>query len=211
MNRSGISTAIRLTVSEMIVKPISLAPFSAASNGRIPSSIWREMFSSTTIASSTTKPDAMVSDIRVRLLIEKPMKYIAANAPTSDSGTEMLAITVARSEPRNRKITKVTSATASTSSNFTSDTEARMPAVRSVSTVTCTSAGSCASRSGSAALIASTVPMTLAPGWRCTSITPAGWPFIHEPSRTFSVDCTTFATSDSRIGAPLAKAMTRLL
>jgi hypothetical protein len=70
MKSSGISTAMSETVSEMMVKPISLAPFRAAASGVSPSSTWREMFSSITIASSTTKPVAMVSAIRLRLLSE---------------------------------------------------------------------------------------------------------------------------------------------
>ena len=67
MNSRGMSTAISDTVSEMMVKPISVAPFSAACIGGSPSSMWREMFSIITIASSTTKPVAMVSAIRDRL------------------------------------------------------------------------------------------------------------------------------------------------
>jgi hypothetical protein len=39
MNSNGISTAIRLTVSEMMVKPICAEPFKAASSGFSPSSI----------------------------------------------------------------------------------------------------------------------------------------------------------------------------
>ena len=67
MNSSGINTAISDTVSEMMVKPISDAPCSAASIGGSPFSIWREMFSIITMASSTTKPVAMVSAISDRL------------------------------------------------------------------------------------------------------------------------------------------------
>ena len=55
----------------MMVKPISRAPFSAASNGRMPSSMWRTMFSSMTMASSTTKPTDSVSASSVMLLMEK--------------------------------------------------------------------------------------------------------------------------------------------
>ena len=109
MKSSGISTAISETVSEMMVKPISEAPASAASSTRrclpggsdsasaplsasgsqllgglalrlaiggrwlaaaapLAISRWREMFSIITIASSTTKPVAIVSAIRLRLL-----------------------------------------------------------------------------------------------------------------------------------------------
>ncbi|CRO42713.1 hypothetical protein PAERUG_E10_London_26_VIM_2_06_13_02639 [Pseudomonas aeruginosa] len=53
------------------------------------------MFSTMTIASSTTKPVAMVSAIRVRLLIEKPDRYITPKVPISDSGTAKLGIRVA--------------------------------------------------------------------------------------------------------------------
>ena len=70
MNRSGISTAISDTVSEMMVKPISAEPFSAASSGASPSSTWRAMFSIMTMASSTTKPVEMVSAISDRLSSE---------------------------------------------------------------------------------------------------------------------------------------------
>ena len=62
----------------MMVKPISRAPLSAASNGRMPPSMWRTMFSSITIASSTTKPTDSVSASSVMLLIEKLNAYIAA-------------------------------------------------------------------------------------------------------------------------------------
>ena len=67
ISSSGISTAISETEIETMVKPISLAPFSAAANGFAPSSTWRVMFSSITIASSTTKPTAIVSAISDRL------------------------------------------------------------------------------------------------------------------------------------------------
>jgi hypothetical protein len=54
-------------------------------------------------------------------------------------------------------------------------------------------------------LIASTVAITLAPGWRCTFRMMAGVSTLpaQAPSRTFSALSTTCATSDSRTGAPL--------
>ena len=62
-----MKTAISDTLMEKTVKPISSAPFSAAAIGFMPPSRWRVMFSITTIASSTTKPVAMVSAISERL------------------------------------------------------------------------------------------------------------------------------------------------
>ena len=92
------------------------------------------MFSIMTIASSTTKPVAIVSAIKDRLSREKPSRYIDPNVPTSDSGTERLGMMVPGSVRRNRKITSTTRATARPSSNSTSATEARIVTVRSLRT-----------------------------------------------------------------------------
>ena len=67
ISSSGMNTATSETLIDMMVKPISPAPLSAASQRLQPSSMWRVMFSSITIASSTTKPTAMVSAISDRL------------------------------------------------------------------------------------------------------------------------------------------------
>src|SRR6201986_2979130 len=89
------------------------------------------MFSITTMASSTTKPVAIVSAISDRLLRLKPNRYIAPSVPTSDSGTDRLGIRVARPLRRNTKITSTTRMTASDNSYSTSRTEARIVTVRS--------------------------------------------------------------------------------
>ena len=98
----------------------------------MPFSMWRVVFSSTTIASSTTKPVAIVSAISVKLLIEKPQRYITPNVPTSDTGTATLGISVARTSRRNRKTTRITSTTAIVSARPTSRSDARIVAVRSI-------------------------------------------------------------------------------
>ncbi len=92
----------------------------------------------------------------------------------SEIGTAMLAITVARRLPRKAKITSTTSTTARISSISTWSTEARMLLVRSASTSMRSDAGSPACSVGNCFLIASTVAMTLAPGWRCTFMMMAG-------------------------------------
>jgi hypothetical protein len=48
-----------------------------------------------------------------------------------------------------------------------------------------------------------TVWMTLAPGWRCTSMTIAGAPWYQPPTLLFSRSSITVATSPSITGAPL--------
>ena len=62
-----MKTAMSDRVIDTMVKPISPAPLSAASNGEAPSSICRTMFSMTTTASSTTKPTAIDRAISERL------------------------------------------------------------------------------------------------------------------------------------------------
>ena len=62
-----MNTATREMLIDSTVKPISRAPVIAASSGRMPCSRWRMTFSTTTIASSTTKPVATVRAISDRL------------------------------------------------------------------------------------------------------------------------------------------------
>jgi hypothetical protein len=62
-----MNTAISEIEIDRIVKPISPAPSRAACIGVFPSSMCRTMFSIMTIASSTTKPTAIVSAISDRL------------------------------------------------------------------------------------------------------------------------------------------------
>ena len=96
----------------MIAKPISLLPLSAASKGGIPSSMCRTMFSSITIASSTTRPMASTMASRVSVLTVKPNAYMSANAPMRETGMVTSGISVARRLRRNSKITPMTRTTA---------------------------------------------------------------------------------------------------
>ena len=67
IKKSGMKTAISEIEIDKMVKPISPAPSSAACNGDAPPSICLTMFSTITMASSTTKPTAIVSAIKDRL------------------------------------------------------------------------------------------------------------------------------------------------
>ena len=67
INRSGINTATSEIEMETMVNPISPAPSSAACIGVFPTSRCRTMFSTITMASSTTKPTAIDSPISERL------------------------------------------------------------------------------------------------------------------------------------------------
>lgn len=67
MNRMGTNTAMSEMLMDTTVNPISRAPSSEACSAVLPRSMWRMMFSSTTMASSTTKPVATVSAMSERL------------------------------------------------------------------------------------------------------------------------------------------------
>ena len=166
MNSTGINTATSEIVIEMMVNPISREPLIAAAIGVSPSSMWRTIFSSITIASSTTKPTESVRASSEMLSMLKPKKYITPKVPMIEMGIAMLGMMVAAAERRKRKITSTTKMIARTRVNFTSCTESRIASDLSLKISRLTVAGSCARNAGSSALIPSTTLMVLVPGWR---------------------------------------------
>ncbi len=164
MNIRGVKTAMSEIEMVMIVKAISPAPASAASNGFTPCSMRRQITSSMTMASSTTKPTAIDMAISDRLSRLKPAASITAVVPSSEIGITIAGMSVARTSRRNRKITPVTRKTVSSSVSSTSRTEARMVCVRSATMCMSMDGGMSAFSPGSAALIRLTVWMTFAPG-----------------------------------------------
>src|SRR6202046_3157565 len=135
------------------------------------------MFSITTMASSTTKPVAIVRAIMDRLSMLYRHKYITANVPIKEAGTATLGMKVARTLRRKRKTTKITSPMDIASVRSTSLTDARIVVVRSSITVKSIAAGIEAFKDGMAARMRSTVSMMLAPGCREIINKMAGLPF----------------------------------
>ncbi len=131
MKSTGMNTAARETVMERMVKPISSDPSKAARRGGLPISWWRTMFSSMTMASSTTKPTASVRAMSERLSRLKPPAYMTAKVETTDMGRARLGMTVAGRLRRNRKMTSTTRNTVRIRVNFTSATDSRMDSERS--------------------------------------------------------------------------------
>ena len=110
---SGANTAASVSVIATTAKLISRTPLSAAWNGVSPSSMWRKMFSSTTMASSTTRPMASTSASSVSVLIVKPAAAISAKLPIRLTGIVTSGMNEARSVRRNTNTTSATSTTAS--------------------------------------------------------------------------------------------------
>src|SRR5690606_10727271 len=83
---TGKNTAANVIEIEITAKKISLEPFIAASIGDIPSSTFLNIFSVTTIPSSTTSPVASTIANNVNTLIEKPQRYIMKKVAIKETG-----------------------------------------------------------------------------------------------------------------------------
>ncbi len=99
----------------MIGMASSRAPSIAACVPLLPISKWRWTFSTTMMASSTTRPMAKTIASKVKRLIEKPKRSMRKPAPTIDRGTATDGTKAARIEPSDRKMTSSTISTASAS------------------------------------------------------------------------------------------------
>ena len=128
------------------------------------------------MASSTTKPVAIVSAIRDRLLRLYPARYIAPKVAINDTGTATLGIRVARPLRKKRNTTSTTSDTEISSVRSTSRNEARMVVVRSIMTERSIALGIDARSDGRSAVTASTVSMMLAFGCRLMITSTDGRP-----------------------------------
>ncbi len=113
-NAIGRNTAPSTTVmpiSAPVISPIDC--WVASRGGRCCSCMIRSTFSTTTMASSTSKPIASTIANRVSVLMVKPAAARMPNVPSSTTGTVIAGISVARPFCRNRNITTTTSTIAS--------------------------------------------------------------------------------------------------
>ncbi len=96
MNATGTKTAISTAVVAMIGPMTSVIALRAAASGRNPASSWRSTFSTTTMASSTTRPMANTMPSMLSVLSEKPISCMTTNVAISDTGIAMLGMSVVR-------------------------------------------------------------------------------------------------------------------
>jgi hypothetical protein len=149
---------------------ISSIDFLAASFGDSPSSwIRRSTFSTTTIASSTSRPIASTMPNKVSVLIVNPATWSTASEPSNTTGTAIVGISVARKFWRNRNITRKTRTIASISVWMTCSTDSRTNVELSIGNATLTSGGNCLAIRLTSALTSLTVSSAFAPG---ASFTP---------------------------------------
>src|SRR5580704_17492546 len=155
--KMGMNTAISEMLMESTVKPISSAPLRAAAKGCMPPSIWRWMFSITTMASSTTNPVAIVSAISDRLSSVYPMRYIAPKVAMMDTGTEILGIKVDQPLRKKTNTTQITSPMEMITLRCALCIDSCVVMVRSLAILNRTLGGNCAWNCGIKALIRATV------------------------------------------------------
>ena len=108
MNSMGMNTATSDTLMATTVKPMSRVPCNTAWRKGMPRSRKRVICSSTTMASSTTKPVAIVKAIRLRLFKLNFIKYMTAQVPASDKGTATAGIKAVRQRFKNSATTSIT-------------------------------------------------------------------------------------------------------
>ncbi len=180
MSAIGMNTAERTSAIPTTGPETSDIALSVASRGGIPSSMWCSTASTTTIASSTTRPMASTSANSDSVLMEKPRKGNRTNGPTSDTGTAIRGIRVARQFWRNRNTTRITSAIASRIVVAISRMPSVIGAVVSRPTAYSMSLGkrSCSSRI--TCLTPSATASAFAPGAWNTATSAAGRPWKRE-------------------------------
>ena len=96
MNATGTKTETIENVVAATASPISSVPLCDAVTWSSPSSMWRTMFSRTTIASSIRMPIASESPRSDIVLSVKPQAHTAMNAASVDTGSARPVITVER-------------------------------------------------------------------------------------------------------------------
>ena len=195
---SGANTAASVSVIATTAKLISRTPLSAAWNGVRPSSMWRKMFSSTTMASSTTRPMASTSASSVSVLTVKPASAMSAKAPIRLTGIVTSGMIDARSVRRKTNTTSATSTTASATVVYTALIERSMKTDKSLASTTFTLAGRSRWICGISARTPSATSSGLAVALRMTPVLMEGTPFRRTRLRSLAAASSTRATSRSR-------------
>ena len=108
MKATGTNTAASTSVIVTIGVVISAIAARVASSGGRPRWRYFSTFSTTMIASSTTRPIARTSPQSVSELIEKPKAAITANVATSETGIASIGMIVARKPWRKTNTTIMT-------------------------------------------------------------------------------------------------------
>src|SRR5215475_733944 len=112
-NATGKKTDARTSAIATTGPDTCSMALSVASRGDNPASMWLSTASTTTIASSTTRPIARTRPKSDSVLIENPNNGNSTKVPTNETGTAHNGINVARQLCRKMNTTMTTSTSAS--------------------------------------------------------------------------------------------------
>ena len=200
MNDSGTKTAMRVKEVAITAKVTCLAPRRLATSGLSPFSIRRWMFSSTTMASSTTRPMASSMASSVSVLRENPHAPIRMKEPMSETGIATKGTSVARKERRKSRITSTTRPSEMKSAIITSRIEAPAKCASSEPIMMSMPSG----RVGLRRSISSRTPWEMARvfDWLCRrmAMPTASLPLVRTMVVSSATPGSTRATSPSRTG-----------
>ena len=158
------------------------------------------MFSSTTMASSTTRPMASTIASKVSVLMEKPKRYISAQAPTSDTGMVTMGMMLARRLRRKKKITSTTRTMASPMVWKTESMERSMNTDESYAMFSFMPAGRVSFKRSTSRRAALDSSSGLAVDCRVTPMLIAGLPLKRDSTRSLAAAISTLDTSRRRTG-----------
>ena len=119
MKATGTNTATMLKVVAATARPISAVPFKAAVRRSSPASMWRTMFSRTTMASSISTPMARLKPSRLMKFSVKPHSHTAMKAAITLVGRLKAVMSVLRQEFRKTYTTKIVSTAPKTRASMT--------------------------------------------------------------------------------------------
>ncbi len=156
----------------------SRVPFSAAVHRSSPSWMCRNMFSITTMLSSTTRPTAIARPPRVNRFRLMPCHAITINAASTLAGMEMLVTSVGRTLKRNVKITITASTAPSSTSCVSSLMDFWIPGAWLEISTNCTSEGRPSSKPFSLAVTALDTSTVLPSGSFSTLMVRLGSPLV---------------------------------
>ena len=169
----------------------------------------RLMFSMTTMESSTTRPIAMVSAPRVRMLSVYPVACSPMNVMSTDVGIEMAVTRVARMSSRKIRMMSTANARPSSPSVASDSIDSSMYGAWSKTTTSSTSEPRASSRSGMSARTPFETSTVFAAGSLVTAMVSAGSPLTREMLVTgLSVNATD-ATSPMTTTSPGSVCPTR--
>ncbi len=172
----GMNTMQMHSVDTSAGTAICSAPSRMAASTLLPCSRCQLMFSMATVASSTRMPTASARPPSVMMLMVSPSQDSMMIEASTDSGIEIVMISVLRHEPRNSRIIRPVSAAAITPSRTTPSTAARTKVDWSPSSFTLRSLGRPAWMPGSSSWIWSMMLSVDALPVLSTLISTARWP-----------------------------------